>query len=161
MFLILLALVITYLITSLFGYVVHWMLHQSWAGKANVSHMTHHLKLYPPEDYSSEEYRNAGKDSTHLFFSVVSLPLIIFPIILWIFGVISLTIFVTIFLTEVIVGWASNYFHDSFHISNHFLSSNKYFIKLTELHYLHHVDMKTNYGIFSFHWDKLFKTFSE
>lgn len=57
-----LTILIAFLATTLFGHVVHWALHQKWTGSVNQSHMTHHLKLYPPSDYLSDSYRHAGKD---------------------------------------------------------------------------------------------------
>lgn len=160
---ILLLVILTYLITSLFGYVVHWSLHQSWAGSFNKAHMAHHLKLYPPNDFTSDVYRHAGSDNTFRTFAIASIPMVLIPILLGIFGILSWKLVLLILTIEGLVGYFNNYFHDSFHINNHFLIRIplvKYiFIRLIHLHYLHHVDMMKNYGIFAFHWDRLFKTF--
>ena len=160
---ILFTLLISYLVTSLFGYVVHWSLHQSWAGKLNEAHMTHHLQLYPPSDFTSETYRSAGKDSTPKFFAVAAIPLIVAPIILYAFGILPLSLMITVLAVEAVMGFLHDYFHDSFHIKNHWLNRapllNVIFGRWIQLHYLHHVDMNFNYGIFSFHWDKIFKSF--
>lgn len=153
----------TFLVTSLFGYVAHWCLHQSWAGKFNASHMTHHLKLYPPEDFTSEVYRNAGKDSTPKFFAIAALPLILAPFVLWFFGIFSLSSVIVVLAMEAVMGFLHDYLHDSFHIKNHWLTRtpllNVIFGRWIQLHYLHHVDMGKNFGIFAFHWDRIFKTF--
>src|SRR6185295_18159825 len=117
----LLTIFITYIVTSLFGYTIHWSLHQPWAGSFNTAHMTHHLKLYPPEDFTSDSYRNAGKDSTLLIFAVISLPLILAPCILWFLGILPLIYVILILLTEAAIGFLHNYLHDSFHIKNHWL----------------------------------------
>lgn len=160
---ILITLLITYFVTSLFGYVMHWALHQSWAGRFNTAHMTHHEVLYPASDYLSEEYRQAGKDSTPKFFAVAALPLVLAPIILWLVGVVPLSVMASAYLVELIVGYANHYLHDSFHIKNHWLLRvpvlSVIFEKWVRLHYLHHVDMGKNFGIFAFHWDRVFKTF--
>ncbi len=79
---ILLTILITYIVVSLFGYFVHKSLHQEWTGLWNTSHMAHHVKLYPPGDFLSDKYRDAGKDDTFWTFALVSIPVILTPIIL-------------------------------------------------------------------------------
>jgi len=158
-----LTILISYIITSLFGYVIHWSLHQSWAGQFNTAHMTHHLKLYPPEDFTSDTYRHAGKDSTPKFFALAAIPLIITPIILGALGILSWYLVVTVLVMEGLMGFLHDYIHDAFHIYNHWMSRvpvlKVIFHKWVELHYLHHVNMEKNYGIFVFHWDRLFGSF--
>lgn len=160
---ILLTILLVYLIVSLFGYFVHKALHQSWTGRYNTSHMAHHEKLYPPEDFLSEKYRDAGKDDTFWTFAVISLPLILAPIVLGLLGVLSLTLTLIALTEMLLIGWLNNYLHNALHIRNHWISKvpliKFLFADWGNLHYLHHVDMKKNYGIFCFHWDRLFKTF--
>ena len=160
---ILLTLFITYVVTSLFGYVVHWSLHQDWAGSFNKAHMTHHQILYPPSDFTSEKYRHAGKDSTPKFFALAALPLILTPIVLWAVGILPLSLMITVLVVEGLMGFLHDYLHDTFHIKDHWLSRTPVlrviFAKWVQLHYLHHVDMGKNFGIFVFHWDRVFKTF--
>lgn len=159
MWAILITLVVVFLITTLFGYVVHRSLHQSWTGRLNRAHMTHHLKLYPPSDFYSKEYRDPGKDNTVRIFAAAALPLIALPIVLGVCGILSIGLTILVIIETLFIGWLHDYLHDSFHIINHRLNKYAIFKRWTQLHYLHHVDMKTNYGIFSFHWDRLFRTF--
>lgn len=160
---VLLAIILTFLVTTLFGHVVHWCLHQPWLGAVNNSHMTHHLRLYPADDFTSEVYRNAGKDSTPKFFAVAAIPLVVTPIILAVLGVFTWPITLTVLAVEALMGFLHNYLHDSFHIKNHWLGRvpvlGGIFHRWIELHYLHHVDMSKNYGIFTFFWDRLFGTY--
>jgi sterol desaturase/sphingolipid hydroxylase (fatty acid hydroxylase superfamily) len=160
---ILLTILFTYLFTSLFGYVVHWSLHQNWTGKLNEKHMTHHLKLYPPSDYTSEEYRRAGKDNTVVTFAIASVPVVLAPLTLWLLGVFTLGMMIAALLVMAFMGFSHDYLHDAFHIKNHFLSrwslTKDIFKRWVDLHYLHHVDMGKNYGIFVFHWDRILGTF--
>lgn len=158
---ILLTLFISYLATNLFGYVVHWSLHQEWVGRHHEAHMTHHLRLYPPEDFTSLAYRSAGKDSTVWFFAAASIPMILVPILLGYFGVISIVCMVAALIMEGTLGFLHNYIHDAMHIKPHWMRSLPFFDRLSKLHMLHHIDMNTNYGIFTFHWDRLFRTFWE
>lgn len=158
-----LTLLISYCVISLFGYVMHWVLHQSWMGSINQAHMTHHQKLYPPDDYVSDYYRRAGKDAAPKFFIIAALPLIIAPLVLCILGILPWYLLLTIWLMEALMGFLHDYLHDAFHIKNHWLNHlpvvRDIFRRWNYLHYLHHVDMGANYGIFSFHWDRLFKTY--
>lgn len=160
---ILLTILVVYLVVSLFGYFVHKALHQSWTGRYNSSHMAHHITLYPPEDYLSDTYRDAGKDNTLWTFAVISLPLVLTPVILWAFGILSFTISLIALIEMLFIGWLNNFLHNALHIRNHWITKipivNKLFSKWNELHYLHHVDMNKNFGIFNFAWDKVFRTF--
>jgi hypothetical protein len=159
----LLTVLITYIATTLFGYIVHWTLHQEWAGTFNNSHMTHHLKLYPPEDYLSDKYRSAGKDDTTITFAFASVPMVALPIVLGVFGILTWPLVVTAVIVELLLGFLHHYIHNAFHIKDHWMGRvpvlRDIFQVWNRLHYLHHVDMRTNYGIFVFHWDRLFRTF--
>lgn len=149
-----------FVLVNLFGYVTHKSLHQSWTGRLNKAHMTHHLKLYPPTDFFSEEYRNPGRDNTVRIFAFAALPLIALPIILGICGILSVGLTILVLIEMLFIGWLHDYLHDAFHISNHWLNRFDTFKKWVKLHFQHHVNMSTNYGIFTFFLDKLFGTFS-
>lgn len=154
---------VIFCVTSLFGYLVHRALHQPWLGRFHKSHMIHHMTLYPPTDYTSDKYRSAGKDNTVWFFVTAAIPLIIIPIILSVIGVLPLLDMIISLFIMAIMGVVNNYLHDAFHIKNHFLNRipllRLLFNFWNKLHYLHHVDMDSNFGIFLFFWDKVFFTF--
>lgn len=152
------AIIITYFIVSLFGYVAHLALHQKWMGRFNSAHMTHHLKLYPPNDFTSDKYRRAGNDSTVKFFVIASLPMIITPIILYFCGILTLSSLIVVLVVEGLMGYLNNYLHDAFHITNHWLIGLPIFDRWVKLHYIHHINMSANFGIFSFIWDRFFLT---
>lgn len=153
----------TFFISSLFGYVVHYGLHQKWTGQFNNAHMTHHLRLYPPSDYVSDKYRNAGKDNTLFVFGAAAIPLVALPIILGVLHILSLALVITALTVMIMMSFLHSYLHDAFHIRNHWLLTvpiiGKLFVRWVHIHWLHHVDMDTNYGIFLFHWDHIFKTY--
>lgn len=163
MMVILFTILISYFITTLFGHVIHWCLHQDWLGPVHQSHMTHHLKLYPPTDYVSKEYREAGADSTPKFFAIAAIPLILAPILLWFLGILPLHLMIIILIIEGLMGFLHYHLHDAFHIEKHWLYGVPFlgviFGKWVNIHYLHHVDMSRNYGIFTFHWDRFFGTY--
>jgi sterol desaturase/sphingolipid hydroxylase (fatty acid hydroxylase superfamily) len=156
---ILLTIIITYFIGSLFGYVVHYALHQKWSGKLNKSHMAHHIELYPAEDFFSDTYREAGSSSTARLFLIASLPLALIPITLYLFKIISLSVGITALVVAAIMGALHDYIHDSFHITNHWLNNLPIFRKWLELHKVHHSFMQRNFGIFSFGWDIVFRSY--
>lgn len=155
--------ILTFLIASLFGYVVHRGLHQYWAGRFNKAHMTHHLSLYPPNQFLSDEYRSAGKDDSFRTFLLMAIPLIVLPCLLLLLKFITLGMMITAMVMMGIIGFLHSYLHDAFHIRNHFLERlpllGKAFENWRRLHYLHHINLQTNFGIFCFWWDRLLKTF--
>lgn len=160
---IILTALIAFFVSSLFGYVVHRSLHSEWTGPLNKKHMTHHLLLYPPTDYLSDKYREAGKDNTLYIFGAAAIPLVATPIVLGVMGVLALPLVITALVVMGLMGFLHSYLHDSFHIRNHWLYKvpviGKWFSRWVHLHYLHHVDMQTNFGIFLFHWDHVMRTY--
>lgn len=147
---------------TLFGYVVHYSFHQKWTGRYHNSHMVHHQKLYPPSRYLSEAYLEPGKDNTAKFFIIAGLPLILLPILLVAFHIISLPIFITAMISMAIIGIPHDTLHDAFHIKHHWLRRFRWFEHMTDLHYQHHLgNMQTNFGIYWFGWDKLLGTFKK
>jgi len=88
MLVIFLTIIISYLFSTFFGYVIHWSLHQSWMGLFYKAHLSHHLEMYPPNDYKSDTYRHAGKNSTPIYFLIIASPLLIIPMILSCMGLI-------------------------------------------------------------------------
>lgn len=157
----LLILVLVFLIVTLFGYVSHWSLHQSWTGRFNNAHMTHHLTLYPPSDYISDKYRGAGKDNTFFTFALISLPLLGLPFLLFFLGAFSLPLTIIVLAEMLLIGYLHDYIHTAFHVSNHWLNKFKMVKELGQIHFVHHVDMSKNLGIYSFFWDKIFGTYQD
>lgn len=161
-----LALLLVFLVTTVgttfFGYWAHKSLHMKIMSFFSKSHSVHHDKLYPINDFKSEKYRSAGKDSTVIFFAVASLPVLAIPLLLSLLGILSLFQALFSIATMLFIGWAHDYIHSLFHLKTHWLQKVpvlvNYYNKLEKLHYLHHVDDSKNFGILTFVWDKLFKT---
>jgi sterol desaturase/sphingolipid hydroxylase (fatty acid hydroxylase superfamily) len=162
---IIITVLITFFVSSLFGYVLHKSLHQQWSGRLHTAHMNHHLLQYPPSNYLSEVYRDAGADSTPKFFLIGALPLIIAPIVLWAVGWLPLSVMITALVVEALMGFLHNYLHDAFHIRDHWLYRvpliNKVFKRWVHIHFIHHVKMESNYGIFYFMIDRLLGTYQD
>lgn len=158
---ILLTIVVMYVVITLFGFLLHRFFHSPSSGRLYRAHMTHHQRLYPPTDLLSDQYREPGKDNTaHLFF-LLSLPLIIAPFVLWVLHLIPLSVLITAIICMLVFGGAHDYMHDAFHLRHHWLRRFKYFEKLTNIHFTHHIDMGTNYGIYWMGWDRVFRTFKK
>ncbi len=153
--------IIVYFATTLFGYVVHWSLHQKWMGRIRKTHLTHH-RLYHGNDYVSSVYRDAGEDNTVKLFILPSLVILAVPVVLYIVGIVPLYIMIVALAEMLALGYILNYLHDSFHIDNHFLPKNKYirplFVKMSQHHFMHHNKVTKNFGICTDMWDRLFGT---
>ena len=71
---------------------------------------------------------------------------------------------IAVLIVEGLMGFLHDYLHDAFHIERHWLYRipiiKNWFASLVSLHYLHHVDMNSNFGIFSFFWDRMFGTYT-
>jgi sterol desaturase/sphingolipid hydroxylase (fatty acid hydroxylase superfamily) len=159
----LLTILVSFLVSALFGYSAHWLLHQKIAGPFNKAHIEHHEILYPHDDYQSDVYRATSKNSAPIFFAIMGIPLILTPIALYYFRLLPWYLALISLVAMVIFGFLSNYLHDSFHIRNHWLNYipiiKTPFKKWVLLHWIHHFDQRSNFGIFCFWFDRIFGTF--
>jgi sterol desaturase/sphingolipid hydroxylase (fatty acid hydroxylase superfamily) len=153
--------IVAFIFSTLIGHILHWSLHKKWTGRLKRSHMSHHLIMYPPHNLSSDVYKSSGKDSSVIIFTLAAL------IIMCITTLVSLLLLhsISIMITNIIVittnGLLHNYIHDSFHLNKSWLDKFEYYKEIKRLHYIHHTNMKKNFGIFSFFYDKLFGTFKK
>jgi sterol desaturase/sphingolipid hydroxylase (fatty acid hydroxylase superfamily) len=159
MFINVLVLLLVFILMTFLGYAFHWMFHQKWSGPFWKAHMVHHLFRYPPSSFLSAKYRDAGKDNTTWLFALVFAPLIIAVIVLTVFHIISLFIGISILIEMSLIGALNNSLHDSFHLTNSFWHRFWFFDRLVKLHLNHHIRMGSNFGIFSFSWDRIFRTY--
>lgn len=158
----LLVLFASLVIASLFGHLIHWVIHQRWSGPFHRSHMEHHLELYPPGDLLSETYR-ASKwyhSGTFLFTPPLVVILAVTGGLSWWAGV-PLWALVTFGTTLVGFGLLNDFVHDNSHVRGHWLNRFAWFRKARDIHFVHHRNMRKNFGIFYFGWDKLFGTYRE
>lgn len=146
-----LTILITYIIVSLFGYFSHKALHKPFMGRFYKSHMVHHLEKYPHKDFVSEIYRFAGKDDAFWIFAIISLPILFIPIVLMAFGL-PLYLAIISIIEMLQVAFLNDYIHNSYHIKNHYLSRAPFirhlYFRLQYIHYLHHRNMQRNFGMF-------------
>lgn len=149
----------SFVFASFIGYWIHRILHYSKLDLPYQIHLNHHTKQYPPTDYLSTSYRSAGKYSTVYLFIAASVPLILILFFLYFTGLLSIFNIFCITLGTLSSGILHDYAHNMFHVSPCKWEKYNLFLKLRELHRVHHEDMNSNFGIFVFAWDKLFKTF--
>jgi sterol desaturase/sphingolipid hydroxylase (fatty acid hydroxylase superfamily) len=138
---------------DLIGYTVHRLAHHPRAGIIHKAHMNHHNQQYPPTDYLSDTYRTAGNDSFTLYFIPVFLAFgaCAWFVLPWHLALLSLA-------TISIVSYLNDRCHSETHLKGSKLLRFRWFRRLRDLHYEHHVDHKSNFGIFSFNCDMLFGT---
>lgn len=151
--------VLAVVVTDTFGYWGHRALHQPWTGRLHNAHLTHHIDLYPSTDFSSDTYRDAGKDNTTWTFLISGLPLLVSPLLLAWFGVVGWISAVWLIGVIGAVGLLHAFVHDWIHLKSHWFHWIPGAQKMVELHKVHHRDMGKNFGIFTFVWDRLAKTF--
>jgi hypothetical protein len=151
-------LVVTFMVGSSFGWIVHWLLHTKLFKGLAKAHNVHHEK-YTPDDFESEAYRDSGKDdSSFVFVPIITVSILLFFLpfaIMWS----AWWIYFFVVVEGIIVGVANDRIHDAFHIRDHKLNKYRWFRKLKHLHWLHHVYPKKNQAIIWFGPDKLFRTF--
>lgn len=152
---------ITLIAMTFLGYAFHLMFHKPWSRRFYQAHMNHHLKQYPPSNFISDNYRDAGNDNTVWLFTIVFSPFVLTVLILTLTHVLSIFLGVSVLIEMILIGLLNNSMHDSFHLKKTFWHRFWFFDSLIKLHYYHHIDMSTNYGIFSFIWDKIFGTYKD
>ena len=153
---------VTYWLGQLFGWVLHRFLHSKRAGKLYRSHLTHH-RLYTIADFTSLTYRQAGADSTTWIFILAAVPIGIIPILLTVTGVIDWMTMIVVIIEMITIGWINSYLHDSFHLTNHWLSQvpgfRKWYQRMLAEHWEHHKHVQHNLGIYSFITDRVLGTY--
>jgi sterol desaturase/sphingolipid hydroxylase (fatty acid hydroxylase superfamily) len=157
----LLVFVIGLLALTFLGYITHYAFHQPWSGRLFQAHMVHHQKLYPVDNFLSDVYRDAGSDNTTYLFALVFAPIVLAALLLTVFNIIPIAIGLEVLGLMAVIGWANNSIHDSMHLTNSIWHNFWFFNRLQKLHLNHHAKMDTNFGIFSFWWDRVFRTFAE
>lgn len=157
---ILIGAVLGYFITSFLGYFFHWVFHQPWSGKFFEIHKAHHL-LYPVDDFYSEKYRKVPKVDTSLLFGLVFSPFILITILLCVFNIINVVATISAIIVSLLAGWFNDFMHSQYHLFDVMIKLDKfkYFRYLRNKHLKHHQYPDKNYGVYSFLFDKVFKTY--
>lgn len=156
-----LTLIFSFFLTTLLGYVAHWILHQPWSGRLYQAHLTHHQTLYPISDFYSDTYRKAGSDDSGKFFILLFSPILLLILGLGWLGVVPLWVSVLVVIEMGIVGYMHDYLHEKTHLIKTRWKQFGWFQEWTKLHFTHHIDTGKNLGIFNFWVDRIMGTFKK
>lgn len=137
--------ILTFLCTTFNVWFVHWLLHRKSLRQLYVKHIRHH---------------NSNMNDKFLF-SRISIPWLIGIVILVILGVYSVIFGTLVLLSTIFWMGLHDFLHHHFHLKDSFLNEHIWFQKLRQLHFLHHGNMNTNFGILFFGWDRLLGTFKK
>lgn len=154
-----LALVLTaavaFIVSEAVGFAIHRLAHWPKAGKIFRDHLFHHAKAYPPSRYLSESYIGDFKTSFVPFFVPAFLVLNGAA-----FFALSLPMFLTFLVISSAVSCLNVYLHDSFHIEGHPLRKFSWYRRLQEEHLVHHENVKRNFGIYFFFFDRVLGSYA-
>jgi hypothetical protein len=146
--------VLTFFFSEAVGYSIHRLAHWPKSGKIFRNHLHHHSHAYPPSRYQSEKYLGDLKTS----FIPIFIPVFLLVNLLAI-RILPLACYPVFLLVSSAVAVANNYFHDSFHVSGHWLSRFKFYGRLKSTHLIHHENVKKNLGIYWYGYDKVIGSF--
>ena len=151
--------IVSLVMSNFLGYWIHRALHQKWAGPFYRAHMQHHLDLYPPGKLTSTRYRQAHwhNRGTLLFTPALLVIVCVAAAVAHLLHAPMWTVF-EISGMFVAFGLLNDWVHDTTHLRRHFLQKFKYYRRIRIAHFLHHIDMRKNFGIVSFEWDRAFGT---
>lgn len=145
---------ITWAVSELIGYLIHWVAHNIPNTLLQRTHMTHHLIHYPPGKYISDEYISAGKDSFVFWFIPVVLGLML--VALW---ALPLVLGITACLVMLLVSIINDYMHTQFHLRETPFRKLRWFKRLRAIHFIHHRNMHKNLAIYLPPVDRLLGTY--
>ena len=167
------------LVSELFGYLIHRLLHSYRIGWLSRNHMIHHLQLYGPLDPQRPTGPYKGATDDRISLGNVGLEWLL-PGVLLLVGILGLlrlldipalyqfVLFGTSLLWSLLM---FSYLHDRMHIHGFWMAKNpllrRWFLGARKRHDIHHWAlndagyMDRNFGIGFFVFDRLFSTHSE
>lgn len=149
-------------VAALLGHLVHWLLHQRWTGPFYRGHMEHHLDHYPPKRLTSHEYlvpkwHRSGPVLFTPAFLVISAAV---GGLTWALNV-SHWLSVAFMLGILAFGLLTDAIHDAFHLESSWRHRFPGFARMRARHFGHHRNMRKNYGIIIFAWDRALGTLKD
>lgn len=144
---------LSWLVTEFIGYLFHRFVHSPLAGRLHRGHMSHHLDHYPQTRYLSDKYEATPRSSltyylAPFFFLLSALTLYLAP----------LAIGLTAVGTALVIAVINDRLHNYFHVLNTPMNKSRWFWKLREQHFIHHIDFTKNLGVYTFIFDSAFGT---
>ena len=151
---ILLTAALTFLLGEGVAFAVHRIAHSPKSGKLFRDHLRHHAHAYPPSRYQTEKYLGDLRTS----FLPVFIP-IFFLFNLTAAALLPWQLFIVFFWVSSAVALTNNILHDSFHVTNHWLTRFGWHKRLTGIHQVHHENVKANLGVYWYGFDRLTGSF--
>lgn len=135
--------VIAFFLSEWVGFSVHRLAHWPGSGWLFRNHLRHHAEAYPPSRYQTERYLGDLKTS----FLRIFVPLFVgLNVLAWI--VLPWHLATIFFVTSSATALANSYLHDSYHMNDHWLRRFGWHRRLVDTHYVHHLNVKKNLGIY-------------
>lgn len=145
--------VISWAAVDLIGYWLHRLAHRPGSFLYG-PHMTHHVQNYPARRFLSDDYRSSGSDSLAVWFAPM---FVIYCVICLLAAPWPLSLaFVAGAAPPAII---NSVLHDLTHIRRSIAWRCRPLRKYSIGHYAHHRNMRTNFGIATFLWDRIFGTY--
>lgn len=140
-----------WLIGEFIGYIVHLLMHRLYVPE----HEEHHMTLYPPDNFLSRKYREPSGKSSWLQDIRYTIPALVFiPLIVFFLNWQHAVIFSVIALS---LGFFNQWIHNAMHVRYHWLGNirylNRWFYWARKRHFIHHVELHRNLGMYHFVWD--------
>ena len=138
------------------GYFVHKLMHARFVPE----HEDHHMDKYPPTDFYSDEYRVSGTGSN--WRQNIWYVLSVLPFATLIYFWLGWQHVLSFALTGVCTALWNQYIHEAKHITNHWLGrfvlTGWYFRWIQNRHFIHHIELHKNLGMYNYVWDTLLLT---
>lgn len=144
------------LVSDCAGYWLHRLAHWRRGGAVYRAHMAHHEVLYGRE-FLSDAYRDPPASGSSV---LAFLPFVLGLAALFVL-VAPAPLGAALALECLGLAWLNSYIHDGLHVRRFWLARFRWFRRLRRLHRQHHLDMSTNFGIFTWLWDRAFRTFRD
>ncbi len=133
------------------GYWLHRLAHRP-KNPLHKSHMTHHLKNYPPKQFFSTKYKTSGGDNLAIWLAPFG---ILYAIAILFFNIPHP---VAILTGGGIIAGLNAMIHDLSHIENSIAWKWPILQSISKRHRIHHSKMRNNFGVIFSGWDVLFST---
>ena len=150
-----LTVVLTYELACLAQTVLHRFLgHYPIIRALFVAHTKSHHALYTGGAFEQPVY---SAEERNLSYAFVPVALLIGATAYWLLPV---ELFAVSFVTLVGTFTAHIYLHAHYHLTDSWLVRFFWFRKLKELHRIHHINQRMNYGVMTLVWDRVMGTFA-
>jgi Fatty acid hydroxylase superfamily len=146
---------VSFLVAEAIGWFLHRLAHCPWAGPYHRYHMRHHLEFYPPERFSSDRY--LGDFKTSLVVWMAPFFVVLGAIA---YALMALPAWLAAVAGAGAAAWLNDSLHTAFHLRETLWSGlGDWFARRKLRHFLHHVDMLANMGIWEHAIDRRLGTF--